>query len=155
MKLSQKCAKMLILMVACVGLTAAVAGAQVVSKGAFTLPHAVQWGKHMLPKGDYQYTIRKTGMKGVTVTAIKAAGSPQQLQMVGLQRTPDASIKGADTSVVLSHDTTGSSLRGIYLAESNVEYVFPNNTSRWTVVAENPKPGQEVTPRLVIRKITN
>ena len=155
MKLSQKCAKMLILMVACVGLTAAVARAQVVSKGAFTLPHAVQWGKHMLPKGDYQYTIRKTGMKGVTVTAIKAAGSPQQLQMVGLGRTPDASVKGMDTSLVLAPGANGNSLRGIYVAGSNVEYVFPNYANQWTVVADNPEPGQEVTPRLVIRKITN
>ncbi len=152
MRLRERFATMLILMAACVCLSAAVARAQVVSRGAFTLQHEAQWGKYTLPKGDYNYTIRDMGMKGAELVAIRAASSSQQFQMMGLERTPAASIKGTDNAVIITTGANGNSLRGIYLAGSNVEYVFPVYASRGTVVAENPKPEREVTPRLPIRK---
>ena len=143
----------LFLCAAAVCLAAGAANAQEVSSGAFTLPHAAQWGKYTLPKGSYNYTVRETGLMASTVTIKAASGSSRGLQMMGLQRSPEASLKGADSAVVLTHGKNGDELRGIYIAANGVEYVFHVQAKRRTVMAEDAKPApeNEVTLRIPIR----
>ena len=150
MKVCLKLSTLLILCVGAVCVSAGVAGAQVVSSGAFTLQHKAQWGKYTLPKGDYNYTIRDMGMKGAKLVAIKGASSSHQFQMMGLERTPAASVKGSNNAVIVAQAAKGNSLRGIYLASRNVEFVFPDYARKGAVVSEGSE--QVVATRLPVRK---
>ena len=151
MKVCRKFGALLCLCLGAVFLSTGVARAQVVSSGAFTLQHKAQWGKYTLPKGDYNYTIRDAGMKGAKLVAIKGASSSQQLQMMGLERTPAASIKGANNAVIVTQGAKGSALRGIYLASGNVEFVFSDYARKGAVASEGSE--QVVATRLPIRKV--
>jgi len=150
MKECRKFATLLILCLGAVCFSTGVARAQAVSRGTFTLQHKAQWGKHTLPKGDYNYTIRDMGMKGAKLVAIKGTSSSQQFQMMGLERTPAASIKGTDNVVVVNQGTKGNFIRGIYLGSKGLEYVFPDYARKEAVVSEGKE--QVVATRLPVRK---
>ena len=151
MKVCRKFAALLCLCLGAVCLSTGVARAQVISSGAFTLQQKAQWGKYTLPKGDYNYTIREMGMKGAKLVAIKGASSSKQFEMMGLERTPTASIKGSNNAVIVTQGAKGSALRGIYLASGNVEFVFSDYARKGAVASEGPE--QVVATRLPIRKI--
>ena len=150
MKVCRKVATILFLCVGAVCVSAGMAAAQVVSSGAFTLQHEAQWGKYTLPEGHYNYTIRDMGMKGARLVTIKTANSSRQFEMMGLERTPAASIKGTDNAVIVTQGANSNYLRGIYLASSNVEYVFSGYAKKRSLASE--KSVQEVATRVPISK---
>lgn len=57
-----------VLFILAVILSAGVAAAQLSSpstKGEFTLPHEVHWGKALLPPGDYSFTVTNSGPSSI------------------------------------------------------------------------------------------
>jgi hypothetical protein len=156
MELCRKAVTYLCLGVAAVCLTVGVANAQEVSSGAFTLPRAAELGKHTLPKGSYNYTVRETGMMGAMVTITSAGDSSRQFEMMGLQTSPDASLRDSASTLVVTRRGNGDFLEGIYLADRGVEFTFPVHANRGAAMAGNSKPerGQEITLRIPVRKPT-
>jgi len=154
MELCRKIAKILFLSVAVVCLTTAAANAQDLSRGNFTLGHDAQWGKHTLPKGNYNFTVRKMGTMGVTVivTMTDASNSSHEMRLMGFRRRADASLKGSKSTVIITHGKNGDSIQGIYLAESGMEYAFPASSKKNTAMAgnSNSQREREVTLRIPV-----
>jgi len=134
-------------------LTTAAANAQDLSRGNFTLGHDAQWGKHTLPKGNYNFTVRETGTMGVTVivTITDASNSSHEMRLIGFRRSADASLKGSNSTVIITHGKNGDSVQGIYLANRGVEYAFSVHKGN-TVMAGNSKSQREreVTLRIPV-----
>lgn len=154
MESCRKIATALFLSVAAVCLTSGLASGQTVSSGDFTLPHEAQWGKHTLAKGTYHYTVRDNSMMGAMVTLTPEGDSSHELHMMGLQQSPDASLKGSDSMLIVTHGDQGDTLRGIYLAGDSVEYMFPVHSKGKTVMAGNSKENREVTMRIPVHAPT-
>jgi hypothetical protein len=151
MKLGRRSVEMLILSAVAICLTAGFASAQVISRGSFSLSNDAQWGKKVLPKGNYNFTVRETGMMGVTVTMTSADKPSHEFELMGMQRTADASLKGSGSTVIVTHGRGGDILESIYLAGNDVEYTFPVNGKKNAVMANNSSSRKELTMRVPIR----
>lgn len=154
MELCRKTATFLCLGMAVACFTASVANAQQVSRGSFTLPCAAELGKHMLPKGSYDYTVQQTGMTGAIVTITRVSDSSRSVEMMGLQSSPDASFQGGGSTLVVTHRGDRDFLQGIYLTDLGVEYTFPVHAKRKVLAAANSKLAQkhELTLRIPLRR---
>ena len=153
MDLYRKVGTFLFLSVMAVCLTTAAANAQNISRGSFTLQHDTQWGKTTLPKGNYNYEVRETGMLGAMVTITSAGNSSRQVRMMGLQRAPEGSLKGATSMLIVSQVANSDAIRGIYMADSGMEYTFPVHAKGKAVMAQDSKQAaeREVTLRIPVR----
>ena len=132
-------------------LMAGFASAQVISRGSFNLSNDAQWGKKMLPKGNYNFTVRETGMMGVTVTMTSLDKPSHEFELMGMQRTADASLKGSGSTVIVTHGRGGDILEGIYLAGNDIEYTFPVHGKKNAGMENNSSSGKELTMRVPIR----
>jgi hypothetical protein len=52
-------------LLAILGFAVPQAGAQVACKGKFTLPEEVQWGRFVIPAGDYTFTLDRAAQEGI------------------------------------------------------------------------------------------
>lgn len=154
MKLCRKVGAFLFLSAAAICLTIGTANAQEITQYAFTLQHATQWGKHVLPKGTYNCTVSQTNdMTAATVAVNGTSNSFRQIQMVGLGRVPETLLKGTGSVLVVSHFGDTSVLRGIYLTDQRVEYTFPVHVKAGSLMVKDsqPAPEREIALRTPVR----
>lgn len=152
MKVSRKVGGFLFLGAAVVCLAIGTAKAQEISQCAFTLQHATQWGKHVLPEGTYKCTVQQMDdMRGATVTISGVNDSSQEIQVVGFGRIPESSLKGAKSTLMVSRRGDIDAVRGIYLADRGVEYTFPVHTKHKALMAQQ----REETLRIPVRTAGN
>lgn len=151
MKLVRGSVGIFILSAVAICLAAGFASAQVISRGSFSLSNNAQWGKKVLPKGNYNFTVRETGMMGVTVTMTSLDKPSHEFELMGMQRTADASLKGSGSTVIVTHGRGGDILEGIYLAGNDVEYAFPVHGKKNAVMAKDSSSDKELTMRVPIR----
>ena len=154
MESCRKIAVFLFLTAVAVCLASGLASAQVVSSGSFSLSNDAQWGKHVLTKGKYNFTVRETGMMGAMVTMTSADQSSHEFHLIAMRRSADASLKGSASTVIVTHGKDGDTLRGIYLAGRGVEFEFPAHARHKTSIAENSKSAREVTMRIPVHRNT-
>ena len=147
----RKVCVILFLSLAAVCFTSGFANGQAITNGSFTLSNNAQWGKHTLPKGNYNFTVREMGLMGVMVTMTRANNSSHEMQLMGLQRSADASMKGLGSTVIITHGKNSDTVQGIYLAGSGMEYTFPGSGKKNTAMAGNLKSGAEITMRIPVR----
>lgn len=152
MESCRKIAAFLFLTALVVCLASGLASAQVVSSGSFSLSNNAQWGKHVLTKGKYNFTVREAGMMGAMVTMTSADHSSHELHLIGMRRNANASLKGSASAVIVTHSANGYTLRGIYLAGTGVEYEFPAHARHKTSMADNSKTAREVTMRIPVNR---
>jgi hypothetical protein len=152
MESCRKTAMFLLLTAVAVCLASGFASAQVVSSGSFSLSNDAQWGKQVLTKGKYNFTVREAGMMGAMVTMTSADHSSEELHLIGMRRSADASLKGSASTVIVTRSGDGYTLRGIYLAGAGVEFEFPSHAKHKTSMAENSKTAREVTMRIPVHR---
>lgn len=152
MESCRKSAMFLFLTAVAVCLASGLANAQAVASGSFNLSNDAQWGKHVLAKGKYNFTVREMGMMGATVTMTSTNPSSHELHLIGMRRNADASLKGSTSTIIVTHGRNGDTLRGIYLAGTGVEYEFPAHARGKTSMAANSKSGREVTMRIPVHQ---
>lgn len=152
MEVCRKIGAVLFLTLAAVCFTSGLASGQVITKGNFTLSNDAQWGKNTLPKGNYNFTMQETGLMGVMVTMTSANNESHEMQMMGLQRSADASLKGSESTVIIKHGKNGDRIQGIYVAGSGTQYMFPGSSKKQTTLAGNSNQDAEITMRIPVHR---
>ncbi len=114
------------------GLLAALLSVGVVSaqspifKAKFTLPYQVQWGKAILPAGEYWFSLDP-----VTPSRLTLHGQGQAAVFLMPRRISEGNA-GKMSVLVIERGGDRSTVRALRLAELNVvfEYVAPNTETR-------------------------
>jgi hypothetical protein len=115
-----------------VGLLAALVSVGVASaqspvfKGKFTLPYQVQWGKAILPAGEYWFSLDPTTPSRLTLHG------PGQAAVFLMPRRISEGNAGKKSVLVIEGAGDRSTVRALRLAELNVvfEYMAPKTETR-------------------------
>jgi len=106
------------------------------SKGTFTLPFEVRWGKAVLPAGDYSFKIDNTNY----VITIRG----ENLAAMVLSPTPSPNKHAGSSELIIARQGKQGTVRALRLAEQNVVFSYPALRGEPPMLAQTPELLQRV-----------
>ncbi len=111
----------------CVGVASAQSP---IFKGKFTLPYQVQWGKAILPAGEYSFSLDPAAPSRLTLHRQNHAAVISVMFL--MPRRISEGNAGKKSVLLIEREGDRSTVRALRLAERNVvfEYVAPETETR-------------------------
>ncbi len=114
------------------GMPAALARAQSVVRGHFTLPYAARWGSVTLAPGKYTFTLRSGEPADVVYVQGDAKRAPQ---VIVLAEGWNAITTSSESELVLERHAGVAFVRALRVGEIGAEYEYPLPKSQGAVLA--------------------
>jgi hypothetical protein len=129
------------LLIACSAacLTANFANAQQASHGKFNLPVESQWGRALLPAGEYSFTLDHARPDGMFI--VHGNGTSF---IIPVMRGISTGKTSRDSSLLLVTAGSTPTIRSVYLGHLGMTAYFPAQRSKQSIVAQAPKLVQHI-----------
>ncbi len=115
-------------------LSAGVASAQNVYEGSFTLPFQAQWGKMVLPPGEYSFTLDK----GVVDGLVKVRTSERYVGMIFANGISNQSV--AEKSELVAVGSEGFyQIRALRLSALGIQFEYKIPEGKHQLLAQGPQ----------------